>query len=154
MNICDMADCQFYLFRDPDTKDGLAIMEIPITQCMPNSPRITSLTLTGLTEIYLYESKSWVGWQGHAHDGHSKIIKMKISWEDSIVDKHIPDSFKWMVGREDSAEIHLECIDEASAKTALVIAQLDHYRAKEIVARNDSETTLEMVYVGKVDPRG
>lgn len=148
-----MADCQFYLFRDPDTKDSIAIIEIPISQCMPNAPLIDSLTLTGVRQVYLQPDKSWMTWIGRAQPTHGKIIEIKFIWDTETIEKYPTESFRFIIGNSNN-DLELECIGEAEAKTLLVIAQLDYFRAKSVIAVTDEESKVEALYVGRVDPEG
>ena len=147
-----MADCQFYLFRDPDTKDGVAIIEVPkINRAFHDSP----VELDELIDINLSSGYSYASWNGWANQEHSQVLELKFEWHSECVEQISSDAFRYFIGSRPESKLMLECMGEAEAKTALVIGQLDHFQTKGARSKNATArevTILDVVYVGKVDP--
>ncbi len=151
MNICDMADCQFYLFRDPDTKDGVAIIEIPKTNGVFNNQPVELDEIVGIALAKSLSTATWNAWLNHAD---KQVIVIKFKWYDALVDKCPSDAFRYFIGSRHEGTLPLECISEAEARTVLVIGQLDYFQAVEVNATDNKMTRIEVEYNGKVDLEG
>ena len=86
-------------------------------------------------------------------EGKYKQIDVKFKWSD-IVKKFPSDAFKYFVGNDRTLTLSLECIGEAEAETTLLIGQLDHFQTVAVRSMDIEKTTLEIDYVGKMDPAG
>ena len=146
-----MADCQFYLFRDPVTKDDVAIIQIPKTNGVFNNQEVELDEIVGISLSSAYSTVSWNAW---LDEQNKQVIVVAFKWHDTNTENCPSDAFRYFIGSRHGGTLPLECITEAEARTVLVIGQLDYFQAVGISADNNKVTRVEVEYIGKVDPEG
>lgn len=144
MDPCTTLDTQFYVVRLSGGK-ALAVAEVPIIGSLPLEP----FELTMLTNVRMDSFNGHAKWSNGKDGGRE--VQIDFEWFDYINDR--PDTKPSCaivpLARGDGI-LEFEPVDEAEAKDAMVLCDLDYWRTTETHKHSSNACLgIKMTYAGK-----
>lgn len=144
MDPCTLLDTQFYVVRISGGK-ALAVAEVPIVGGVP----LNKFELTMLTTVRMDSFNGHAKWSNGLDGGRE--VQVDFEWFDYINDRPDtkPSCAIALLARGDGI-LEFEPVDETEAKDAMVLCDLDYWRATEAHKHSSNSCIgIKMTYAGK-----